>query len=66
MYLTLYAADGFSLENQGFVSALVTSLDQEANADSGESAEMYAWICWSRLIAFAVNATFILTTGIGA
>jgi len=33
MYLTLYAEDGFKLQNAGYVSALVTSLDQEASAE---------------------------------
>lgn len=37
MYQTMYGANGFSLQNAGYVSALVTSLDQEAKADkSGE------------------------------
>lgn len=33
MYLTFYAEDGFKLQNAGYVSALVTSLDQEASAE---------------------------------
>ncbi len=40
MYMTVYADDGFYLENEGYVNALVTSLDQEASgeeADEGES-----------------------------
>ena len=40
MYLTLFAADGFRLQNQGYVSALVTSLDQEASGDSAETDEV--------------------------
>ena len=40
MYLTLYAADGLRLQNQGYVSALVTSLDQEASSEAGETEEV--------------------------
>ncbi|HHH38122.1 MAG TPA: hypothetical protein ENK50_00920, partial [Sedimenticola sp.] len=29
MYLTVYGENGFNLENEGYVNALVTSLDQE-------------------------------------
>ena len=36
MYLTLYAEDGFNLQNEGYVAALVTSLDQEASGESSE------------------------------
>jgi len=36
MYLTLYGDNGFNYENEGYVTAMVTSMDQEA---SGESAE---------------------------
>jgi hypothetical protein len=40
MYLTLYAGDGFKLQNQGYVNAMVTSLDQEASVDSAASDEV--------------------------
>jgi len=36
MYLTMYADDGFSLQNEGFVEALVTSLDQDATGAAKE------------------------------
>jgi len=36
MTMTLYANGGFSLQNDGYVSALVTSLDQEASSESIE------------------------------
>jgi len=36
MYLTIYGDDGFNLQNGGYVSALVTSLDQEASSESKE------------------------------
>ncbi len=36
MYLSMYAEDGFSLQNEGYVRALVTSLDQEASSESKE------------------------------
>lgn len=36
MYLTLYSENGFQLQNEGYVTALVTSLDQEASGDSKE------------------------------
>ncbi|MBL3598840.1 MAG: hypothetical protein JMN25_03105 [gamma proteobacterium endosymbiont of Lamellibrachia anaximandri] len=36
MYLTLYGEEGFNLQNEGFVTALVTSLDQEASGESSE------------------------------
>ena len=35
MYLTMYGEDGFHLQNQGYVEALVTSLDQEATSGGG-------------------------------
>ncbi|MCG8427408.1 MAG: hypothetical protein MI754_08645, partial [Chromatiales bacterium] len=36
MYLAMYTDDGFNLMNEGYVSALITSLDQEATSkDSG-------------------------------
>ncbi len=35
MYLTMYGEDGFHLQNEGYVEALVTSLDQEATSGSG-------------------------------
>ena len=37
MYLSIYSSDGFNLQSEGFVKAMVISLDQEAA--SGESAE---------------------------
>lgn len=36
MSYTLYGKDGFNLQNGGYVSALVTSLDQEAGSESKE------------------------------
>jgi hypothetical protein len=36
MYLTMYGDDGFNLQNEGYVEALVTSLDQEASSESKE------------------------------
>ncbi len=36
MYVTIYAEDGFNLQNEGYVEALVTSLDQEASSDTKE------------------------------
>lgn len=36
MAATLYGKDGFSLQNAGYVSALVTSLDQEASSETSE------------------------------
>ncbi|MCU7830821.1 MAG: hypothetical protein KZQ85_17315 [Candidatus Thiodiazotropha sp. (ex Myrtea sp. 'scaly one' KF741663)] len=36
MGTTLYGKDGFSLQNAGYVSALVTSMDQEASSDTSE------------------------------
>jgi len=36
MYLTLYAEDGLQFQNEGYVEALVTSLDQEATGEEGE------------------------------
>ena len=36
MYLTLYGTDGFQLQNNGYVHALVTSLDQEASGEAEE------------------------------
>ncbi|MCU7853162.1 MAG: hypothetical protein KZQ80_13220 [Candidatus Thiodiazotropha sp. (ex Monitilora ramsayi)] len=36
MATTLYGKDGFSLQNGGYVSALVTSMDQEASGDTSE------------------------------
>lgn len=35
MYLTVYGENGFNLENEGYVNALVTSLDQEASGEAG-------------------------------
>mgnify|MGYP001821904602 CR=1 FL=1 len=40
MYLTLYAEDGFKLQNAGYVSALVTSLDQEASGEKAATEEI--------------------------
>jgi len=37
MYLTMYSGGGFALQNEGFVEALVTSLDQEATGDNTEA-----------------------------
>ncbi|WP_316364207.1 hypothetical protein [Candidatus Thiodiazotropha sp. CDECU1] len=36
MTLTLYGENGFKLQNTGYVSALVTSLDQEASGETSE------------------------------
>ncbi|MCP4127914.1 MAG: hypothetical protein GY753_12740 [Gammaproteobacteria bacterium] len=36
MYLTVYGDNGFNLQNEGYVHALVTSLDQEASSESKE------------------------------
>ncbi|WJW75957.1 hypothetical protein QVG61_02385 [Thiohalobacter sp. IOR34] len=36
MYLTLYAENGLQYENEGYIRALVTSLDQEATAEGAE------------------------------
>lgn len=36
MYLAIYADDGFNMMNEGYVSALVTSLDQEASSEKSE------------------------------
>ncbi len=36
MYLTIYAEDGFNLQNAGYVEALVSSLDQDAAGESPE------------------------------
>ncbi|MCU7803652.1 MAG: hypothetical protein KZQ82_09290 [Candidatus Thiodiazotropha sp. (ex Lucinoma annulata)] len=36
MAATLYGKDGFSLQNAGYVSALVTSLDQDASGETSE------------------------------
>jgi hypothetical protein len=33
MYLTMYSEGGFNLQNEGYVEALITSLDQEATGD---------------------------------
>ncbi len=35
MSLTLYGANGLDLENEGYIKALVTSLDQEATGEEG-------------------------------
>ncbi|MCU7846327.1 MAG: hypothetical protein KZQ93_21030 [Candidatus Thiodiazotropha sp. (ex Monitilora ramsayi)] len=36
MAMTIYGGGGFSLQNTGYVSALVTSMDQEATGESSE------------------------------
>ncbi|MCU7906625.1 MAG: hypothetical protein KZQ76_12435 [Candidatus Thiodiazotropha sp. (ex Epidulcina cf. delphinae)] len=36
MSITLYGKDGFSLQNAGYVRALVTSLDQDASGETSE------------------------------
>ncbi len=36
MYLAVYTDDGFNMMNEGYVTALVTSLDQEASGEAGE------------------------------
>lgn len=36
MTMTLYGENGFNLQNKGYVSAMVTSLDQEASGETGE------------------------------
>ncbi|MES9829180.1 MAG: hypothetical protein ABW201_12995 [Candidatus Thiodiazotropha sp.] len=36
MTMTLYGENGFNLQNEGYVSAMVTSLDQEASGETGE------------------------------
>jgi hypothetical protein len=40
MYLAMYGADGFALQNEGYVSALVNSIDQEAAAGSKAEPEI--------------------------
>ncbi len=37
MYLTMYGNGGFSLQSEGYVNAMVTSLDQDANDKSKDS-----------------------------
>ncbi|MES9903642.1 MAG: hypothetical protein ABW168_13335 [Sedimenticola sp.] len=39
MYLTLYSENGFNLQNQGYVEALITSLDQDAVGEKSEEPE---------------------------
>ncbi|MES9900989.1 MAG: hypothetical protein ABW148_18480 [Sedimenticola sp.] len=39
MYLTMYTDGGFSMENGGYVEALVTSLDQDAGGDRSDEPE---------------------------
>ncbi|MCP3669289.1 MAG: hypothetical protein GY814_02410 [Gammaproteobacteria bacterium] len=36
MYLTMYGDDGFNLQNEGYVHALITSLDQDASSETKE------------------------------
>lgn len=40
MYLTMYAEDGFGLQNEGYISALVNSIDQEAASGSAAEPEI--------------------------
>ncbi len=40
MYLTVYAEDGLSLQNEGFVEAMVTSLDQDASDAASSEPEI--------------------------
>jgi hypothetical protein len=40
MYLAMYGEDGFALQNEGYVSALVNSIDQEAAAGSKAEPEI--------------------------
>ncbi|MCB1753861.1 MAG: hypothetical protein KDI74_19310, partial [Gammaproteobacteria bacterium] len=35
MYLSVYGENGFNMQNDGYVEALLTSLDQEATGESG-------------------------------
>ena len=39
MYLTIYADDGFRLESEAYVTALVTSLDQDTSAETETASE---------------------------
>ncbi|MEA3242984.1 MAG: hypothetical protein U9Q19_06020 [Pseudomonadota bacterium] len=39
MYLTIYADDGFRLESEAYVTALVTSLDQDTSAEAETASE---------------------------
>ncbi|MES9879540.1 MAG: hypothetical protein ABW185_01510 [Sedimenticola sp.] len=39
MYMTIYIEGGFSLENGGYVEAMVTALDQDAGGDKSEEPE---------------------------
>jgi len=39
MYLSIYSSNGLNLQSEGYVKALVTSLDQEASGESVEDAE---------------------------
>jgi len=39
MYLAMFSDDGFSMQNEGYVEALITSLDQDASDKSGASNE---------------------------
>ncbi len=40
MYVTMYSDGGFAYQNEGYVEALVTSLDQDANDKSDDSEEI--------------------------
>ncbi len=40
MYLTMYGDDGFAYQSEGFVEALVTSMDQDANDKSADTDEI--------------------------
>jgi len=39
MYLTIYADNGFRLESEAYVTALVTSLDQDTSAEAETASE---------------------------
>ena len=40
MYLAMYGEDGFGLQNEGYISALVNSIDQEAASGSAAEPEI--------------------------
>jgi hypothetical protein len=42
MYLTIYGADGIALENQGYIFAMVNSLDQDASDKTAGASDMDA------------------------
>lgn len=39
MYMAMFGDDGFSMQNEGYVEALITSLDQDASDTSGASSD---------------------------